>query len=313
MKTAKKGLGVVIGRFQVPRLHAGHRALIDTACAESATVLIVIGSPGHGGPALTVRNPLDYETREAMIKKAYPKVAVCELRDERKDEDWSTTLDMTIQKHAAGAPVALYVSRDSFRPYYHGKYTHFREVPPVPKTNGTALRNGTCIRDTEDFRRGVIYAAKQLGARRPRTFHTVDVAVVDLAWSPGQGESKGRVLVGYKPNQKGVYRFPGGFVSPEDENTEAAALRELYEETGMKASEATYVGNYKIPDWRYKGLALFTDFFMVKWHGQEVKAADDLAALEWVTLEQLETLNMTEGHAALAKALVAHVTRKGVS
>lgn len=307
MKTSKQGLGVVVGRFQVPKLHAGHKALIEAAIAECAKVLIVVGSPGHGGPALTIRNPLDYETREAMIKKAYPKVLVAELRDERRDEDWSTTLDMTIQKHANGAPATLYVSRDSFRPYYHGEHTNFREVPAVPKTNGTALRKGTCIRDTEDFRRGVIYAAKQLSARRPRTFHTVDVAVVDLAWSPGRGESKGRVLVGYKPNQKGVYRFPGGFVSPEDDNTQKAALRELREETGMKASEATYVGNYKIPDWRYANAALFTDFFMVKWRGEEVKAADDLGALEWVTLEELANLNMTEGHEALAKALLAHV------
>jgi len=53
------GTGVIVGRFQVPELHKGHRDLIDAALSTCSKVIVFVGR--HRNPLiLTQNNPLDY-------------------------------------------------------------------------------------------------------------------------------------------------------------------------------------------------------------------------------------------------------------
>jgi 8-oxo-dGTP pyrophosphatase MutT (NUDIX family) len=44
------------------------------------------------------------------------------------------------------------------------------------------------------------------------------------------------------------YSFAGGLIDPEDENAEAAAVREAYEESGVLTSAVIYLGQRRRPD-----------------------------------------------------------------
>jgi len=59
-------LGVIIARFQSPYLHEGHKTLIESVKKSHNKTVIVLGvSPVLGSR----KNPLDFHTREKMIKK----------------------------------------------------------------------------------------------------------------------------------------------------------------------------------------------------------------------------------------------------
>lgn len=54
-------LSVIIGRFQTPHLHEGHKRLLEEAKRLSSDVLILIGVSAAVG---TDKNPLDYERED---------------------------------------------------------------------------------------------------------------------------------------------------------------------------------------------------------------------------------------------------------
>jgi bifunctional NMN adenylyltransferase/nudix hydrolase len=101
LKTKKmKTIGVIIARFQSPYLHDGHRALVESVKRNHNKTIIVLGvSPVRGGR----KNPLDYHTREAMIKKSFPDVMVLPLPDHPLDVKWSQNLDGLLGNAFPGA------------------------------------------------------------------------------------------------------------------------------------------------------------------------------------------------------------------
>ena len=107
-------IGVIIARFQVHKLHEGHINLIDKVIENHKKVIVFLGVPVIGN---TKSNPLDYASREAMIKEIYPNVIVLPLKDQRCNEKWSRELDNQIQVPFGELTAILYGSRDSFIPY----------------------------------------------------------------------------------------------------------------------------------------------------------------------------------------------------
>lgn len=87
---------------------------------------------------------------------------------------------------------------------------------------------------------------------------------------------------------KGMYALPGGFVDY-GESTEAAALRELQEETGVKATEAKLIGVYSDPNRDPRGHVVSAAYLIEFPSGAEVQAGDDAATVqfvkEWKSLE----------------------------
>ena len=267
-------IGVIVARFQVHKLHEGHINLIDKVIENHKKVIIFLGVPVIGN---TKANPLDYASREAMIKETYPNVIVLPLKDQRSNEKWSRELDNQIQVpfgERSALSAILYGSRDSFIPYYSGKYAVIELTTDV-LYSGTEVRKQVSkeILASKDFRAGVIHATY---AARPVTYPTVDIVVYN---------DKGQILLAKKPNEKN-YRFIGGFVDRTDVNWEQAAKREFLEETGGDAEIETprYVASGAINDWRYSKSesGIMTTLFCSKYLWGAIQPSDDIASLHWI-------------------------------
>ena len=127
-----KPIGVIIARFQTPHLHEGHRTVIDSVRENHNKVVVVLGiSPVLGSR----RNPLDFPTREKLIKKEYPELVVLPLADHPLDMTWSSNLDTLLNSTFPGNSFVLYGSRDSFIKHYSGTkkiQTPIRKfIPPL--------------------------------------------------------------------------------------------------------------------------------------------------------------------------------------
>ena len=265
-------VAAIIGRFQVNKLHDGHRSLINFVLDNHKKVIILLGVSRVQN---TRKNPLDFASRKAMIQKEFPSITILPLQDQRYNEKWSKDVDSIIPVIYGEKSTVIYGSRDSFIPYYSGKY-------PVIELEESVNYNGTNIReevaketlDSNDFRAGIIY---QSFNQRPTTFPTVDIVVHDF---------EGNILLGRKPNET-LFRFVGGFVDTSDTSYEAAALRELNEETGgdlVVNKNLTYVTSQKINDWRYKGekSGIMTTLFLAGKNFGYAKASDDIAEVKWI-------------------------------
>jgi 8-oxo-dGTP diphosphatase len=102
---------------------------------------------------------------------------------------------------------------------------------------------------------------------------------VDVVWI-----QRGRVLLVRRgrPPFQGMWALPGGFVEG-SETVEAAALRELREETGLDARILDLVGVYSGPD-RDPRKPTTTVAFRVTGRGGRPKGGDDAADARWVPL-----------------------------
>lgn len=126
--------GVVIGRFQVPFLHEGHKHLIDSAIRECGVVLIIIGV----AKTIDENNPLNYGTRYEIIRDEYPDVFISAITDRESDEEWSIEVDKIAKRFQLDNP-HLYGSRKSFIDNYKGILPYVA-VPEIPGVSGTKIR-----------------------------------------------------------------------------------------------------------------------------------------------------------------------------
>lgn len=154
MKRERKNqVAIVVGRFQVDELTAGHEKLLETAIKESDKVIVFVGDTKGG--VRTEHDPLPYEARKKMIKRwyEYPSekeqettnhsgyncidgVDVFRMEDLGNYPRWVEMLDRKIESLIdlevipRGANIFIYGSRDSVAERYKengGKY-ETREV-----------------------------------------------------------------------------------------------------------------------------------------------------------------------------------------
>jgi len=293
-------VGVVIGRFQVESLHEGHRYLINEAFRHHKKVIIFIGCARIQG---TKYDPLDYPTRERMLRAAYPDALILPVHDMLSDEEWSRELDKQIRGVVPNLTGArLYGGRDSFKTHYQGDFTAVDIESGIQYMNGREQREaiGRAVRSTSDFRAGVIYSTQN-------AFPYVKLCV-DIACTLRQ-EEETFILLGKKPHEN-KWRLPGGMVDKKDKTVEQAAMRELIEETGVAAEPTAlqYVGSFPVGDWRFKNageIGLMTALFTVPYQFGGVKAGDDLAEVKWVRLSKAER-EVVKSHKALVSAVRRH-------
>jgi 8-oxo-dGTP pyrophosphatase MutT (NUDIX family) len=302
MTDPKPRVGVVVMRVQVDQPHPGHRMLISEAYVNEGNALVVLGSPAWGAPWPTASYPLDYITRKMAVEAEFPveRLKVVEIRN-RVDDNvaWSRDLDALIEEHFPGHEAVLYGGRDSFLPRYAGKWTLKVEIPTIMEIHGTDIRQEifeTPINDPK-FRRGMMYAYYQAEKYWAKPYVAVDIACVDIG--------RRRVLMGERPGGS-LKRFPGGRLD-RNETMAQAALRELREETQVVSDEPpTFIGEFMIPDPRFRPDKVLSHLYAVHWQGQEASAADDLGGLDWVSLDDLyaNRVGVTPEHIELVVALI---------
>jgi bifunctional NMN adenylyltransferase/nudix hydrolase len=233
-------IGVIIGRFQVPDLHEGHRELIQGVKDKHPTTVVLLGMAPLPN---TINNPLGFEARQQMITALFPNVTVLPVLDHSNDGVWSQNVDAMIRTVVGPQQTAvLYGSRDSFIQYYSGIYSTI-ELEPEFKVSGTEIREkvqNECI-NTRDFRAGLIAASTM---RFPTAYQAVDVAIFNEGFS--------HILLGRKPGQE-KFQLLGGFSDPElSESLEDDAEREALEESGLEVTVVDYLCSQRIDDWRYR-------------------------------------------------------------
>lgn len=297
MKTA-----AIIARFQTPYLHEGHQALIKQVKETHSKLIILLGvSPISGSR----KNPYDYFTREKMIKTSHPDVIVLPISDHPSDTVWSENLDGLLRSVFPTEQFCLYGSRDSFIPYYSGKFETI-ELPEHGDYNATELRRQYAekVFDSTDFRAGILYAYYN---QYTKVYPTVDIAVFR--------NNKTEILLGKKAiNNK--WRFVGGFADPADADYESAAKRELTEECGqLTTSPMVYETSAKINDWRYRSEVdkIITLLFSCDHESGEPIAQDDIADLRWFPLSEIGNMIATNAisgeHIALFHFIINKYTK----
>ena len=294
MNVKSADCAVIVGRFQVPNLHAAHKDLIDSVVAKHPKVILFLGL----APVLGTRNnPLDFEARKKMLQEAYPQISILYIKDTPSDVIWSKKLDEQIGDIVSpNQTVVLYGSRDSFIKHYSGRYPTL-ELESKIFVSGTEIRNSIskAVKETADFRSGVIWGAYN---RYPTVYTTVDIAIFS--------EDRKQLLLGRKPNET-KYRFIGGFSTPESESFEDDARREVLEETSVEIGDLQYVGTYKISDWRYDNEQdkIKTIFYSSSYLFGPLKAGDDIAEIRWFDVDKLENSVIVGCHHVLLDALKA--------
>ena len=103
----------------------------------------------------------------------------------------------------------------------------------------------------------------------------------------------GKVLLIERGNEpcKGKWAFPGGFMNI-DETAEAAAVRELREETGIELDECDIfqVGAYSTVDRDPRERVVTIAFFAEVERPMKVTGRDDAAQAKWFKLSELPPL-----------------------
>lgn len=288
-------VGVIVGRFQVPDLHEGHRDVLDYVAERHDKVIVFLGLTDVG--MSTTENPLDFQARKQMICAEYPEFEILYIKDMWSDELWSKKLDNQIADLTSPTQtVMLYGSRDSFLSHYMGKHPT-QELEAEHKISGKEIRAEIKRNrpvDSPEWRAGATWAAHN---RFPTAYTTVDIAIFS--------DDNERILLVRKPNES-AWRLPGGFSEPTLDSFEADARAEAMQETNLTITDPVYVGSFRIDDWRYRGERdkIKTLLFVAHKMFGEVRADDDVAEAKWFVAADLKEKDVMPQHRPLVKAAI---------
>lgn len=273
----EKGVGVIVGRFQVAELTPGHREIFEHVLSKGHNQNLVV--LGVAPLRATKNNPLDYDARRRMIEDAYPgKFTILYIKDTASDVEWSRELDTLIEDVAGRRPVTLYGSRDSFAGHYTGKYT-CEEYQQRLYCSGTQERDafGRAVYSSPEWRAGCVYATQN---RDPAVLAAVTAVVLD---------DTNRVYLARRRGEKGLSLFHG-LVSTQDECYVDAAKRVASEAMGLEVSYLATFCACRLKDWRFNAeedQVLSTVLIMRKVFGA-VHVPSDCLSIELVSLDSVD-------------------------
>ena len=285
-----KDIGIIVGRFQVPQLHDGHICLLNKALEHNDKVIVFLGI---SRAELDERNPLDYQTRQKMLQKAYPEVVVLPLYDQQSNKVWSQQIDSHVYSMFPNLEKAtLYGGRDSCLPSYEGQFSKAEVDNDLDvEESGTSMRKACSseVGNNYAFRAGAIYTMNRL---RPMVVMATDIALVNA----------NQILLGRKRGED-LWRFPGGKVDVTDQSLEHTARRELQEEANVFAEHMEYVGSTLVSDWRYRNNStcqiMTTLYKATMMTYQEPVAGDDLCEVKWFLISDSNVDLLVDGHKKL--------------
>ncbi len=88
---------------------------------------------------------------------------------------------------------------------------------------------------------------------------------------------------------KGMWAIPGGFVE-DDEELEAAAIRELHEETGLQLSSMTQLHTFGKVGRDPRGRTVSVVYYAFADDARKVEGADDAAEAAWINIKDITAL-----------------------
>jgi bifunctional NMN adenylyltransferase/nudix hydrolase len=109
------------------------------------------------------------------------------------------------------------------------------------------------------------------------------------------------------------YRFVGGFVDPQDESYQSAALREAKEETNLECKIDSFITSCKVDDDRYRekdDKIITTLFTMFPVNDINAKPMDDIAELQLLKFDSLCEDDFVAEHKSLFISLKNWLTKK---
>ncbi len=292
------GVGVVVGRFQTPHLHNGHKYVLDHA-NKHHKLLIFVGV--HRAPG-SFRNEMDFETRKKMLQKEYPNAIIMPIQDEKLDSYWTDKLENLIHVICPLSEPTLYHGRKSFAPHYKGDHT-LVDVGGEHKEEATALREqcyGKAIA-SEDFRAGQFYYSAQVF---PRINPCVDLAITKMI----DGEL--HLALGAREADPDNWRFPGGHIDRTDPNMEFTCEREAEEETNLAIQNIRYISSRMIDDWRNtRTNGTMTTLFHCDYAAGKLQGGDDIAVCKWVSIKDLPKTKIVSAHKSLMMDFLTYIAK----
>lgn len=120
----------------------------------------------------------------------------------------------------------------------------------------------------------------------PRPAVTADIVIIK-----SESGSRYILLIERKhPPFEGTWALPGGFLEM-DETLEAAALRELEEETGLSGIKLKQFHTFSKVNRDPRHRTITTVFIgFIQWNSHTLRAGDDASKAEWFPLDKLPAL-----------------------
>lgn len=308
-------VGVLIGRFQLPEPHEGHRFLINSILDNCDRLIILIGSSNR---ARSVRNPWTFRERAEAMQRIFPDVEVQPLNDYLyNDSQWMADVSATIENSVDNTDeVILFGHAKDGNDYldWFPQYK-FQNVPSDIEISGTEIRN--TLFDTkhmpDSVRADAAYYAKELVKFRDYPYPgSLNVNCGDAIL-----ECNGHIALIRRKRAPGAgtWALPGGH-KHDNETFQDCALRELEEETLIKLPRKVLVGSivrrrlFDSPARSHGGITRSTLGVYIRVAANpdgsmpKLKAADDAAEVQWFSIhDALNLLATYDDHGDIISTL----------
>lgn len=244
-----KKLGVLIGRFQVPQMHEGHRFIVRRMLEQCDEVLILFGSANR---TRSVKNPFTYRERREATHRLFPSVITAPLNDYLyNDSQWMADVAATIQgvlesvtsDHQENFEVVLYGHHKDGNDYlkWFPQYDYVNINSDID-ISGTEVRNSFMHLLPENVQADAAYFAKER-----ETFNKYPYpASLNICCGDAVVECLGHILLIKRKFTPGAgnWALPGGHKNTNETFLECA-LRELAEETNLRIPLPVLLGSIK--------------------------------------------------------------------
>jgi bifunctional NMN adenylyltransferase/nudix hydrolase len=321
---------VLIGRFQP--LHNAHLEIIKRCTALTDNLVVIVGSANQ---PRTYKNPFTFEERRQMIRSATAglnmQVHIESNTDTiYNDQAWAVRVQSIQSKYRClGRKDAIIGYKKDESSFYLDMFPQWEsvnveEIEPLSAVdirglyfkrsfNSNFIKNVVPpttydflmeFRKSEEFEQIIRerefidnYRKQYASLPYPPIFVTADAVVIQ----------SGHVLMIKRRSEpgKGLWALPGGFVNANtDKSVEAAAIRELREETGIKVPAPVLRGSivrsrvFDAVDRSARGRTITHAFYIQLPDGElpRVRGQDDAEKARWVPIAEVKSEECFDDH-----------------
>ena len=320
----------LIGRFQ-PCPHPGHRDLIRQICKKFGSVIIMVGSANR--PA-TIKNPSSYEFRKQELVRFAEReslnVKVVPLNDYLySDVNWKrdvlATIDHTLPEGTKPVLVGFDKEGNDYLHWFGSEGIEFEGFTSSVKISGSEVREDMFKRGQGSMPKTVFDDYNYFEEEKKKFSVYPYPETLSFLCADALVVCNDHVLLIKRKRApgEGTWALPGGFKN-QRETLFDAAIRELYEETGIKVPEKVIRGSVvdtKLFDDPRRSLGIPRISFVV--HIKiapnpdgtlpRVVAADDAAAVKWVNIyEILNGIPLFDDHQDIISAMTGIIASPAI-